>query len=260
MTYGEEHCPAPGCDEQRALDRIQAEGNVRLACQLRPSGDISARPLLSVKHEWWRAAPPARTIVERLVAVLLFDVRCTDAGGQSGHDTIFALEGFHAIAGTAIKSAGGVQCRQAGSSWMALFGLAGSDVHDASLRALGAVREIEERSTDLTGRLAFELGLAASFSLVVHVGPVVAGAISERGEGDLSAVGEGIRAAERLRVFAQQHAARFVISKPAADAAGIIDPALDWRRVGGGATGLAMQALGVDSSAGVLALLPASPS
>jgi adenylate cyclase len=50
VTAGAEHCPPPGDDELRTLSRIHASANVRLACQLRPAGDIAIVPLLQAGH------------------------------------------------------------------------------------------------------------------------------------------------------------------------------------------------------------------
>jgi adenylate cyclase len=47
VTHGAEHCQPPGDDERRTLARIHAPAEVRLACQLRPEGDIAVVPLLA---------------------------------------------------------------------------------------------------------------------------------------------------------------------------------------------------------------------
>lgn len=44
---GAERCPPPGEDEWRTLERIHAPPDVRLACQLRPEGDVAVVPLLT---------------------------------------------------------------------------------------------------------------------------------------------------------------------------------------------------------------------
>ena len=140
---------------------------------------------------------------EREVAVLFFDARFGGAGGAqsaeaaSAHDTIYALDNFHAIASAAIESAEGVQCGHTGNSWMALFGLDAGGVHPACIQALVAAQQIEERSAVLTNQLGRELGFDADFSIGVHVGLVVAGMIGKGETRRLSAVGDAIRVAEQ---------------------------------------------------------------
>src|SRR5205823_1051336 len=41
VNSGAESCPEPGPDERATLERIGADPDVRLACQLRPKGDIA---------------------------------------------------------------------------------------------------------------------------------------------------------------------------------------------------------------------------
>ncbi len=257
VTDGAARCPGPATDERRALDRIDAEADVRLACQLRPTGDVSVQPLVAVAQDWWRAAPSARTNHEREVAVLFVEVRFGVAGGAKkapAHDTLYALEHFHAIATAAIESAGGAQCRHSGDSWMALFGLDSGSVRRSVRQALVAAQQIEARFAVLTGRLVRELSFDADFSVVVHVGPVVAGVIGEGETRRLSAVGDAIHVAERLHASARRQGARFAISNAAADAAGIADPTFTWYTAGDDAP-----PMWAGSSARVLAAAPRDP-
>ena len=256
VMRGEANCPPPDIDEHRALERINADGSIRLACQLRPTGDVSVRPLLAVEHTWWRAPPPPRPTTERELAVLGVGVRFGSARGVetgSAHDTIYALDRFNAVVGTAIDSTGGLPCRRTGESWMALFGLDASTIREACLDALVAATRIEERMIVLAERLSRELGLAADFSINVHVGPVVAGMVGEGEARSLSAVGDAIRASERLQAYALRHRARFVISKAAVAGAGILDSALEWHAGDNDVDGVAAPALCSDSSARALA-------
>lgn len=110
----------------------------------------------------------------RSPTVLFFDVRNGVRSVNSAHDTIYALDRFHAIFGAAIEAAGGVQCRHPGDSWMALFGLKASSLSEACRQALVAAQQIDERSAVLTERLARELDFDADLSIGVHAGPVVA--------------------------------------------------------------------------------------
>ena len=49
VRRGQSQCPVPAADEPRALAGIvSANPDIRLACQLRPTGDIAVEPLVSV--------------------------------------------------------------------------------------------------------------------------------------------------------------------------------------------------------------------
>ncbi len=155
---------------------------MRLACQLRPTGDVSVQPLVAVEQEWWRPVAAARTTTEREVAVLFFEVRFGAAGGSeaaSAHDTLYALDHFHAIATAAIGSADGVPCGHSGDSWMALFGLDDSGVRGSFRQAMVAAQQIEERFAALTFPVPAVLGLRGAVATLLRLG---GHAVGPRGE------------------------------------------------------------------------------
>jgi CDGSH-type Zn-finger protein/ferredoxin/uncharacterized Fe-S cluster protein YjdI len=57
VVDGASHCPPPGPDERRTLERVRASPDARLACQLRPNMDVSVVPLFSALN----ATSPRRT-------------------------------------------------------------------------------------------------------------------------------------------------------------------------------------------------------
>ena len=63
-------CPEPSSEERATLQRIASDPDVRLACQLRPKGDIVVSPLVLSERPIYRAQPAA--IENERDAVLLF--------------------------------------------------------------------------------------------------------------------------------------------------------------------------------------------
>ena len=72
VEAGLESCPEPDALESEALRSNGLEAPVRLACRLRPTGDVTVRILTSEHRTPARAAPEA---VEEHVAVLFSDIR-----------------------------------------------------------------------------------------------------------------------------------------------------------------------------------------
>src|SRR6476620_642187 len=72
VSAGDDFCPAPGLDEEVTLRRIDAPSDVRLACQLRPSGDISVLPLVQTARPVYRPAAAQRN-TERDIVVMYCD-------------------------------------------------------------------------------------------------------------------------------------------------------------------------------------------
>jgi adenylate cyclase len=229
VLAGETFCPPPETDERRTLHRIGAGPAVRLACQLRPAGDISVLPLIAVDRSRWLAPPQGLPTIDREVAVLFLEVRFEARDIIPAQDAVYALGRFQALFANSIGASGGIQCCHTGTSWTALFGTGTDELRAACLQAMDAAWRIEKQSAAFVGRLASELGLHAEFSLGIHAGPVVAAPIGEGASRALSAFGHALGAAELLQHAARTRIERFVISKAAFAAAGLNDAGVDWQ-------------------------------
>jgi len=124
------HLPSPNADEARTLQRIHAAPDVRLACQLRPLGDISFEPQLTAN-----GSTGPRVTHEREVAVLFVDLRRWSvlAERQWPHDLVYVLDRYFAVVGEAVRACGGEPNQFIGDSVMAIFGLE-TDLATASPR------------------------------------------------------------------------------------------------------------------------------
>jgi adenylate cyclase len=229
VVDGADHCPAPEADERSTLERIEAPPDVRLACQLRPTGDISVEPILTAAGSNASALAPPRPARESEFALLFFDLRLrggTRGAPVSGHDAIYAFAQYQAIVWAAIESAGGAICSRRADHWLALFGL-DSDVREGCRQAIAAARRIEPQATRLRARLSREMGLQTDFTMGVHAGAGVASQIGEGEARTLSAVGEVIDGVAALERLAATRATHFIVSPEAAAAAGLQDTTLN---------------------------------
>lgn len=140
VVDGGAHCPAPDIDERRTLGAIAAPGTVRLACQVRPTGDISVEIVLRIERSSWVASPPLPPSIEREAAVLFFDLALKAIAAQGNalaHDTMYALGRFQTTVADVLETASCVILPRAGNHWMALFGRH-NDVREGSRQAAGA--------------------------------------------------------------------------------------------------------------------------
>jgi adenylate cyclase len=104
VVAGQDQCAPPADDERRTLLRVHAAPDTRLACQLRPFGNIEVVPLLT-------AAPraPASDAAEHEVAVMLVDFRWQHAQPRLlPHDLLYALNRFSETVGGVTRAAGGL--------------------------------------------------------------------------------------------------------------------------------------------------------
>jgi adenylate cyclase len=206
--------PPPAASERRTLERIGAPPEVRLACQLRPRGDVTVRPLLS---------PAAQaTLAEREVVILFADLRRWTGIAEKHlpYDLAYVLNEYFAAVGDAVREAGGIPNQFIGDSVMAIFGMA-ADLGTASRQALAAARGIEARMQALNDRLQSEFGHRLGFGIGIHAGHAAVGEVGYRDVRTLSAVGDAVNTASRLQELTRQHGVRLAVSADVARAAGL---------------------------------------
>lgn len=205
--------PPPHGDEQRTLHRIGALPSVRLACQLRPTGDVQVRPLLSVKTAE-RAFEPLGSAMEREVVVLFADLRRW-TGMSEEHlpfDLVYVLDRYFEVVGDAVRESGGIPNQFVGDSVMALFGI-DTDLATAARQALAAAASIEQRMEALNETMQHEFGRRLDFGIGIHAGMAAVGTVGYRETRTLTAVGDAVNTASRLQELTKHFGARLVVSQ-----------------------------------------------
>ena len=216
------HAAPPGPEERRTLARIAAPPDVRLACQLRPTGDLGVTPLLSASAPESGDDTTALLRLEREVVILFVDLRRWTgvAENQLPYDLVYVLELYFAAVGDAVREAGGVPNQFIGDSVMAIFGLE-SDLSSACRQAIFAARDIERRMGAISDRLEREFGQRLDFGIGIHAGAAAIGEVGYRDTRTLSAVGDAVNTASRLQELTKHYGARLVMSESVARGAGI---------------------------------------
>ncbi len=140
--------PAAAAEELRVLERVGAAPDVRLACQLRPRGDIRVTPLLpaTAQARDGFARPGYLYGSEREIAILFADLRAFTklSEGKLPYDLVFLLNRYFAEMGHAVEEAGGHIDKFIGDGIMALFGL-DRGVEAGCREALAAARAMSGR-------------------------------------------------------------------------------------------------------------------
>ncbi|MGR9328088.1 adenylate/guanylate cyclase domain-containing protein (plasmid) [Rhizobium leguminosarum] len=215
--------PAPDKMEQTTLRRINAGPDVRLACQLRPNGDVAVAPLLVPAIE---AALPANSQEtspgrEREIAVLFVDIRhfTTLTETRLPFDVVFLLNRYFAIIGKAVEQAGGRLDKFIGDGAMALFGL-NTTPEEACRQALNTAAAIVAEIEKLAAELADELALPLRIAIGIHTGPAVVGTMGYGRVRSMTAIGDTVNVASRLESAAKEFDAAIVISEPVATLSG----------------------------------------
>jgi adenylate cyclase len=222
VTAGQEYCPPPAQDEKDTLERIRAPAEVRLACQLRPQGNVSVIPIVRTARPVYRATAPRRS-GEHDVVVLYCDFR-NRADFASDHlpqDLLHVLTVYVDGLSHAIRAAGGALSYVESDSVCALFGLDGGNEACAQ-RALQAVGAIEGVIADLNNRLGRHGGDRLKISVVVHSGHAAIGEIGSSEPPIVLAIGEAADVANEMRKLAAERDRAFAISQRVYQAAGLM--------------------------------------
>jgi adenylate cyclase len=224
VTKGLDQLPEPSGLEARALARIGATPGMRLACQICPTADISVMPLLVAE-----AGAADGTVrgglegIERLIAVLFVDLRGSTILGEAKmpYDLLYILNQFFHEMTKALDATNGHYAQFAGDGLMALYGLNGKDRAIAAADALRGAREMLARMDQLNSRLRGDLSQPLRIGIGIHFGEAIVGAMGPPASQIISAIGETVNACARLESLTKEYDCRVIVSRRAADMAGL---------------------------------------
>jgi adenylate cyclase len=224
ILRGLDAVPAPGVDERRVLERVGAPPGVRLACQTRPTGDVTVRLLLpaTARPSDGATRPRVHAGAEQEITVLFADLRKFTALAEHRlpYDVVFFLNRYFEAVGRAIEEAGGITNQFTGDGVMALFGVDG-DPAEGCRRALLGAQAMVEAVARLGAALADELSEPLRIGIGLHTGPAVVGRMGYGSTMYLTAVGDTVHVASRFQDLTKQYQAQLVMSEQVGGRAGV---------------------------------------
>jgi adenylate cyclase len=216
--------PPPADAESRVLRRLGVPDDVRLACQLRPTSDLTVTPLLPATATAADGRPPgdAHGGREQEVVVLFADLRRFTrlAEHRLPYDVVFFLNRYFEAVGGAVQRSGGVANQYTGDGVMALFGLDTGPAEGAR-QALVAAGEMVRSVAALSEALAADLAEPLRIGIGIHVGPAVVGRMGYGEAIYLTAVGDSVHVASRLEALTKDYDCELVVSEAVARRAGV---------------------------------------
>lgn len=229
VLAGQEQLPPPSDQEQRVLRRVGAPANVRLACQIFPTSDLSISTLLPARAEPQRDKGGDKYLwgVEQEVTVMFCDLRgfTRMSEGRLSYDVVFLLNQFLGCMAEAIEETGGFVDKFMGDGVMAIFGIdrpreEGARQAIAAARAMGGVLDALNQS------LREALPAPLSMGIGIHSGPAILGRIgavrqTEVGAARLTALGETVNLASRLEAKTKELGVQLALSAVTAEWAGL---------------------------------------
>jgi adenylate cyclase len=216
--------PPPSHEESRVLHRVGAAPNVRLACQVRPLGDMHVTPLLpptAHARDGFRR-PGYLHGVEREIVILFCDLRAFTQLTEKRlpYDVVFLLNRYFSEMGHAVETAGGQIDKFIGDGVMALFGL-DSGVEAGCRAALTAARAMSERMQSLNHALAHDVTEPMKIGIGIHAGPAIVGEMGYGKAVSITAVGDTVNTASRIEGLTKDFGCELVVSEAVVANAGI---------------------------------------
>ncbi|MCC8964715.1 adenylate/guanylate cyclase domain-containing protein [Bradyrhizobium sp. Pear76] len=227
--------PEPSPREAFVLHRVGTDDpSIRLACQLRPTGDLTFFQLF-LPHTMSansHASNPTRVGQERYLVSMFVDMRGSTqlAEKRLPFDTVFIVNRFLGAVSQAVLEAGGRPNQFIGDGMLALFGLS-TDRQVACRQALRAAALIAANIDELNQFLSHDLHEPIRFGIGIHGGEVIVGDIGYRDHMVFTALGDAVNVAARLQDMTKALACEAVISDEVRVTAGLADDALPAQEV-----------------------------
>jgi adenylate cyclase len=224
VLEGADACPPPHARETATLRQIHASSDIRLACQLRPKGNISVVPLV-VGERAYVGSRAAQSSDSRDLVVLLcnFPNSAALAKKQLPQDTLYIQSTYLLEVCNVIRAMNGEIISIEPDRITALFGLH-YGLRQAARLSLQAAGDIERTMRDLNNRLGRAWPTRIDFAVTVHGGRAM---IRETGSATspiVIAIGEAVDTANDLSKAAVQSAdggKPLTVSEPVYKMAGV---------------------------------------
>ena len=233
VVDGLEDQPAANATEARLLSRVGArDASMRLACQMRPRGDLRIIQLLPAeritaagvdrldRYDWG---------MERGVTVMFSDMRGFTQFSEHRlpYDVVFILNRYLDALSGAIVAEGGYVDKFMGDGVMAIFGMTGSE-RDGARSALRAAVRMLDHLEEVNHTLAENMDEPLTIGIGIHSGHAVLGRIGSAKLHDagnrITALGDTVNTASRLENATKEHGASIAVSGDSVRIAGIALP------------------------------------
>ena len=204
----------PSTLERKALKRIEAAPNVRLACQTRPTAPLDITPLMSadldVDSEWREGGVSGE---EREIVALFVDLRGSSRLSERhlSYDVLFILNRFFLEMSAALRESHGHYAQFEGDGLLALYGLE-RGLELGCKDALHGAITMQRRLDQLNDRLENELREPLRIGIGLHCGVAIVGTMGPPGAPNYSAIGDCVNAAARLQFESKEYQCVLIVS------------------------------------------------
>ena len=219
-----DNLPDPDDSERKVLRRVGAAPDVRLACQTRPTEDLSVTPMLppnaSPRDGFAKSA--AMQGQEQEISILFADIRGFTSFSEQKlpYDVVFVLNRYFRSMGEAIEQAGGRVDKFIGDGIMALFGVDGNP-RDGAISALKAAQRMAVKLDELNALLKDDLPAPLRIGIGIHAGAAIVGEMGYSHAISVTAIGDTVNTSSRLEAKTKDFGAQLIFSEHVAELGGL---------------------------------------
>ena len=213
--------PNPGALEASAIERVGLETGVRLACQLKPSKNLTVMPLVNPENSL-ESATSKRTLSgkEQETVVMFVDLRDFTKLSEKKlpYDVVYILNQYYSVCGKIIEEQGGRLDKFIGDGIMAIFD-SSDNPNDNCKNAVKSGALISENMKVLNKEMKADFSEEIRFGMGIHSGDAIVGLMGYGKTFTETVVGDNVNIASRLEGLSKDYKAELVLSKYVADKA-----------------------------------------
>ncbi len=217
VMQGAASCPARNRVERQLADQLGLDPQIRLACQLRPSGNLSFRRLVLDETDLIMASQlegrrTSKAGELRKVAIFFSDIQGFTGLSEDllPYDVMYLLNRYFAQTGEVVEANRGYIDKFIGDGMMALFGMNGEA--DAPLRAVNAGLQCLAAADRMRPFFKNMYDISFDIRIGIHWGEAVIGSLGAPGHERLTAVGDAVNMASRTESANKEAGTRLLIT------------------------------------------------
>jgi len=218
VVDGLEACPQRTAAETLMAERVGFTDEVRLACQLRPEGELCVRRLVLDETDLMMCSQLDRAVATRAgeskhVTILFSDVADSTSMSErlSPYDLLYLLNRYFVQVGDIIERNGGFIDRFIGDGVMAIFGI--EDQPNAPLHAVNTALQILAAADQIKPYFAAMYDVEFDIRIGLHYGEAVIGSLGSIGHERVTAIGDVPNVASRIEAANKEVGTRLLMSQ-----------------------------------------------
>jgi class 3 adenylate cyclase/nitrite reductase/ring-hydroxylating ferredoxin subunit len=218
VVNGLDACSPRTAAETSMAERLGLADEVRLACQLRPEGELCVRRLVLDETDLMMCSQLDRAVATRTgetknVTIFFSDIVDFTSISErlSPYDVMYLLNRYFVQVGDIIEQNGGFIDKFVGDGLMAIFGI--DDQPDAPLRAVNTSLQILDAVDRMKPFFASMYDAELDIRIGLHYGEAVIGSLGSIGHERLTAIGDVVNVASRIEAANKDAGTRLLISE-----------------------------------------------